>query len=269
MSSRSVAKRTAAAVLSRTYPLVGNVGSLPAPATIRTRLSPNAAIHPNLILSSRHLASSQVSWFSSNSNNNNNNNTANEEAPPKIEQEGSSSTTQQQEPSAAQDKASEMTLEQKIELLESQVKDLKDQVIRGLAEQENTRRIAQRDVEQARQFAIKSFAKSLLDVADNLERALNAVPDAMEKDRESHPVLANLYEGIEMTEKGLLKTFEMNGLVKYGKAGEVFDPNLHEALFEYPDPEKQPGTVGQILKPGFMLNKRVLRPAEVGVIKKA
>mmetsp|Transcript_9428 Transcript_9428/g.18032 ORF Transcript_9428/g.18032 Transcript_9428/m.18032 type:complete len:252 (-) Transcript_9428:114-869(-) len=156
----------------------------------------------------------------------------------------------------------------KEEQLEAQVKELKDQLLRSLAEQDNTRRIAQRDVDAASQFAIKSFAKALLDTSDNLTRALDAVPEEMRHDKENHTVLANLYEGIEMTGRGLIKAFEMNGLVKFGKEGELFDPNKHEALYEYVDPEKKVGTIGQIMKPGFMLRDRVLRPAEVGVIKK-
>lgn len=155
------------------------------------------------------------------------------------------------------------------EELEGQVKDLKDQLLRSLAEQDNTRRIAKRDVDSATQFAIKSFAKSLLDVSDNLTRALEAVPEEMRNDKEANAVLANLYEGIEMTDRGLVKAFAMNGLVMYGQVGELFDPNKHEALYEYVDPEKKEGTVGQVMKPGFMLRERVLRPAEVGVIKKA
>lgn len=152
--------------------------------------------------------------------------------------------------------------------LEQQVKDLKDQLLRSLAEQDNTRRIAQRDVESARQFAIKSFAKALLDTSDNLERALQAVPEDLLEDKENHAVLVTLFEGIEMTQSGLDKAFTMNGLVKFGEVGAAFDPNQHEALYEYPDPDKEPGTVGQIMKSGFMLNQRVLRPAEVGVVKK-
>jgi molecular chaperone GrpE len=143
----------------------------------------------------------------------------------------------------------------------------KDQLLRSLAEQENTRRIALRDVDSARQFAIKSFAKSLLDVSDNLSRALDAVPEDMRADKDGHSVLATLYEGIQMTDRELTKAFELNGLVKYGQPGDIFDPNLHEALYEYADPVKEPGTVGQVMTPGFMLNKRVLRPAEVGVVK--
>jgi molecular chaperone GrpE len=160
----------------------------------------------------------------------------------------------------------------KEEALQAKLKEIRDQLQRSLAEQENTRRIAHRDIDQARQFAIKSFAKSLLEVSDNLERALHAVPhDAIEAndgEQDKKPsVLANLYQGIHLTEKELRKAFESNGLVKFGDVGEVFDPNKHEALFEYPDAKLEAGTVGQVMKPGFMLNSRVLRPAEVGVVK--
>ena len=112
--------------------------------------------------------------------------------------------------------------------LEQQVKDLKDNLLRSLAEQENTRRIAKRDVEQARSFAISSFAKSLLETSDNLSRALDAVPEELRHDHDHHPVLATLYEGITMTDDGLTKAFTKNGLEKFGVAGEKFDPNLHE-----------------------------------------
>ncbi|GKY98337.1 hypothetical protein MPSEU_000791300 [Mayamaea pseudoterrestris] len=155
----------------------------------------------------------------------------------------------------------------KEEELEAQVKELKDQLLRSLAEQDNTRRIAQRDVQDARQYAIKSFAKSLLDVSDNLTRALESVPKEALDDKEANPVLGSLYEGIHLTEMGLNKAFESNGLVKYGNVGDKFDPNQHEALMQYPDPSKNDGVVGQVMKKGFSLNKRVLRPAEVGIIK--
>ena len=187
------------------------------------------------------------------------------------------------EPSPEEDTATEESKEEeedapksKEELLELEVKELKNQLLRSYAEQENTRKIASRDVESARQFAIKSFAKSLLDVSDNLSRALESVPaEYRTKPSEGvapdspQAVLSTLYEGIEMTDKGLIKAFSMNGLERYGEVGETFDPNKHDALFEYPDPEKTAGTIGQLMKPGFVLHKRVLRPAEVGVVKEA
>jgi molecular chaperone GrpE len=149
--------------------------------------------------------------------------------------------------------------------LEQEVKTLKDHLLRSLAEQDNTRRIAKRDVEAAKNFAVTSFAKSLLDTSDNLTRALAAVP---QDEKEKSPVLATLCEGIQMTDVGLVKAFEKNGLVKFGEVGESFDPNKHEALFEYVDPAQEPGKIGQVMKPGFLLNDRVIRPAEVGVVKK-
>jgi molecular chaperone GrpE len=149
---------------------------------------------------------------------------------------------------------------------EAEIRDLKSQLLRSLADQENTRRIAKKDVDSAKKFATQSFAKSLLEVSDNLERALQAVPQDILSQPSSDPsstalpsaenlqrVLLNLYEGIQMTEDGLNK---------------AFDPNRHDALFEYPDPNLAPGTVGQVMKTGYLLHQRVLRPAEVGVIKK-
>mmetsp|Transcript_23126 Transcript_23126/g.64303 ORF Transcript_23126/g.64303 Transcript_23126/m.64303 type:complete len:259 (-) Transcript_23126:267-1043(-) len=185
-----------------------------------------------------------------------------EEAPPK---EGDVAAEEATEEAATEAPPAEEP--SKEEQLEAQVKELKDHLMRSLAEAENTRKIASRDVESARQFAIKSFAKSLLDVSDNLTRAMEAVPEEARTDKEGNPILTTLYEGIEMTDKGLLKAFESNGLVKYGVPGEEFDPNKHDALYEYADKEKTPGTIGQVMKPGFMLHKRVLRPAEVGVVK--
>lgn len=160
----------------------------------------------------------------------------------------------------------DLTVEEK---LVAQVKDLKDQLLRSLAEQENTRRIAKRDVESARSFAVSSFAKSMLDTSDNLSRAMAAVDlESTTKEDDASTALRTLYEGIQMTDAGLTKAFVKHGLKNFGKVGEVFDPNKHEALFEYADDAAKPGTVGQIMKVGFELNGRVIRSAEVGVIKK-
>lgn len=188
--------------------------------------------------------------------------TSEEKAEPKEGEEAVEIEGASEEGAPEEEVEAELSLEEK---LQQQVSYLKDQLLRSLAEQENTRRIAKRDVQTARNFAVTSFAKSLLDTSDNLARALESVPD---EEREKNAVLSNLYEGIQMTETGLLKAFEKNGLVRYGEVGDVFDPNLHEALFEYPDPEKEAGTVGQVMKKGFSLNDRVVRPAEVGVVKK-
>ncbi len=156
----------------------------------------------------------------------------------------------------------------KVAALETEKADLKDQLLRALAEQENIRSIARRDVQSATQFAVTKFAKSLLDVSDNLERALEAVPEDMRSDTENHAVLASLYEGISMTESQLHKSFGANKLAAFGAPGDLFDPNKHDAMFEYEDETKEAGTVGQVMKRGYVLNDRVIRPAQVGTIKK-
>ena len=261
MMNRIVAARTQSSLL------IGARRTISVSSVSRTRISKTIQSPAVRCTAPSHFrCSSQLRYFSDNSSNNKakqdeeevqDDSPAEETEGPVDEETVAEGTTPKQPPEETRE-----------EQLVKEVKDLKDQLLRSLAEQDNTRRIAQRDVESARQFAIKSFAKSLLDTSDNLERALQAVPEELKNDRENHPVLFTLYEGIKMTENGLNKAFEMNGLIKFGQVGEVFDPNKHEALYEYPDPNKEAGTVGQVMKPGFMLNNRVLRPAEVGVIKK-
>lgn len=164
---------------------------------------------------------------------------------------------------------------------QDEIKELKNQLLRSLAEQENIRAIARRDVQAARDFSTKSFAKSLLEVADNLERALDSVTldehqiDATVADpgaRRSQilrPVLHSFVEGIELTHTGLVKALAANGIVAYcDEPGDPFDADKHQALMEYADPTQPAGTVGTVMKKGYTLNGRVLRAAEVGVIKK-
>merc|ERR1712070_453709 len=129
------------------------------------------------------------------------------------------------------------------------------------AEQENIRSIARRDVEAARNFSVKSFAKSLLEVADNLDRALDSVDDG---EVQKNDTLKLFVEGIEMTNGGLSKALKSNGVEAFCEApGDEFDAEKHQALMEYEDPKATPGTVGVVMKKGYMLNGRVLRAAEV------
>lgn len=159
-----------------------------------------------------------------------------------------------------------------IEKLTAENKELKDKVLYTLAEMENVRTIARRDMESAKQFALQSFAKQLLDVADNLGRALESVPqeilDNSEGGREGG-LLATLVEGVAMTDTQLQKVFGANKIVKFGKPGDTFDPHLHDALFEYEEAGREGGSVGQVLKTGYTLNGRVIRPAQVGTVKKS
>lgn len=166
-------------------------------------------------------------------------------------------------------------LVEKDELLEEKQKEfetMKDKLIRGYAEMENVMNRTKREAENSKKFAIQSFAKSLLDVADNLERASSVVKESFAKINENEadkaaPLLKTLLEGVEMTEKQLSEVYRKFGVQKYDAENETFDPHRHMAVFEVPDPSKKPGTVAIVLKKGYMLHDRVLRPAEVGVTK--
>ena len=144
-----------------------------------------------------------------------------------------------------------------------EIAQLKDQLLRALAEQENIRKRAYREVDEANKYAISSFARELLGVSDNLRRALNAAPQNEDDQSKS------FVQGIEMTEKDLLNSFQKFGIKKISPEGEKFDHNSHQAMFEIEDLEKEPGTIIQVLQPGYILHDRLLRPALVGVSKKS
>jgi len=147
---------------------------------------------------------------------------------------------------------------------DDEVQQLKDQLIRTLAELDNTRKRAERDLAQARKFAITDFARDLLSAADNLRRALESAPE----DRDELDItVKNLVIGVEMTEKELLGVFEKHGIRKIDPLGDKFDYNLHQAMFEVPDANTEPGTVVQVMQPGYVLQDRLLRAAMVGVSK--
>lgn len=141
---------------------------------------------------------------------------------------------------------------------------LKDQLLRALAETENVRRRAQRDREEAGKYAIAAFARELVGVADNLRRAITAIPpEALASDE----ALKNLAAGVELTERQLLTAFERFQLRKIEPLGEKFDSNLHQAMFELPAQGQASGTVLQVLQPGYVLHDRLIRPAMVAVAK--
>ncbi|MFZ5791473.1 MAG: nucleotide exchange factor GrpE [Pseudomonadota bacterium] len=151
-----------------------------------------------------------------------------------------------------------------LEEAKAEIARLKDQLLRALAETENVRRRAQREREDVQRFAISNFAKDLLAVADNLGRALAAIPaDALESD----PALKNLFDGVSATERQLLGTFERHGIKRIDPMGEKFDSNLHQAMFEVPGSGQPPGTIVQVLQPGYLIQERLLRAALVGVAK--
>ncbi|MCW2244619.1 molecular chaperone GrpE [Azospirillum fermentarium] len=164
---------------------------------------------------------------------------------------------------AAPDAAAPADSEQ-VAKLEAEIARLKDQLLRSAADMENTRRRAQRDREDAIKYAVAGFAKELLPVADNLRRALEAVPaDGREKDE----ILKSLAVGVEATERQLLAAFDRGGIKKLEPLNEVFDPNFHQVMFEIENTGKPAGTVVQVLQAGYTLNGRLLREAMVGVAK--
>ncbi len=148
--------------------------------------------------------------------------------------------------------------------LEDQVADLNDKLLRALAEAENVRRRAERDRQDASKYAIASFARDMLAVADNLKRAMENVD---EETRKKDKAVDQVMVGLEMTEREMLATFERFGIKPIEAMGQRFDHNLHEAMFELDDKEKPAGTVVQVLETGYVLNDRLLRPAKVGVSK--
>ena len=153
-----------------------------------------------------------------------------------------------------------------IQTLEEKLERMKDQMVRALADAENTRKRAVKERQNATKFAIGNFARDVVSVADNLRRALESIP---EETLEEFPQIKNLTEGIEATERELMRIFEKNGIGKLEPLDEKFDPNFHEVMFEAPVPGKENGTIIQIIESGYMINGRILRPARVGVAKNA
>ena len=148
--------------------------------------------------------------------------------------------------------------------LEAEVTDLKDRLLRALAETENLRRRAERDVGDARQYAVSRFAGDLVGVADNLERALASVPAEAAR---ASAALKTLADGVALTGRELLQVFEKHGIRRIEPLGERFDPHLHEALFEAADPSVPSGTVSTVVSPGYVIGSRPLRAAKVGVAR--
>jgi molecular chaperone GrpE len=149
--------------------------------------------------------------------------------------------------------------------LAKEAADLKDKLLRTLADMENLRRRTDREVADARNYGITTFARDLLGVADNMRRALDTLSADLRD--QADPVVKSHIEGVELTERELLKVMEKHGIRQFDPQGQKFDPNLHQAMLEIPDPSVPAGTVVQVMQPGFMIADRMLRPAMVGVAK--
>lgn len=152
------------------------------------------------------------------------------------------------------------TVDDEREALREENAKLKDAMLRALADAENTRKRAEKQISDGRAFAITSFARELLSVVDNLRRALASIPEE-ERDEKAQ----NILTGVEMTEKELIKVLEKNNVTELNAEGSLFDPNLHEAMFEIPNPEVAAGTVLAVVDSGWKIGERLLRPAKVGV----
>lgn len=162
------------------------------------------------------------------------------------------------------ERARAIELERALADANARIAELKDQNLRALAETENVRRRVQRDRDEALKFATTGLAKDLLPVADNLRRALDAIPkDALEKDE----ALRSFATGVEMTERLLLAALDRHQIKRIEAIGQKFDSNLHQAMFEVPDTGQPAGTVVQELEAGYTISDRLLRPALVGIAK--
>ena len=149
--------------------------------------------------------------------------------------------------------------------LEAENADVKDRMMRLAADMENLRRRTEREVKDARTYAVTNFAREMLSVMDNLRRTLAAAPaDARDN---GDTGLGTLLDGVELTELGMLATLEKFGVKKLEPEGQRFDPNFHQAMFEVPNTEVPNNTVVQVVQDGYAIGDRVLRPAMVGVSK--
>jgi molecular chaperone GrpE len=151
------------------------------------------------------------------------------------------------------------------EALSKELAETRDKMLRTLAEMENLRQRTRREVADSKIYGITGFARDVLDIADNLQRALDAVP--VETRESADPMVKTLIEGVELTERSLLNALEKNNVKKFDPSGQKFDPNFQQAMYEVPDPSVPAGTVVQVVQAGYTIGERVLRPALVGVSK--
>lgn len=149
-----------------------------------------------------------------------------------------------------------------IEQKEAEIAALKDQALRALAETENTRRRGERELADMSKYAVTGFARDLVGVIENLQRAVESIPAEM---KEANPAVKNLAIGVEMTLTELLGVFTKHGIKRIDPMGQKFDHNFHQAVAQIPTPDAEAGTVVQVLQAGYVIHDRLLRPAMVGV----
>ena len=152
-----------------------------------------------------------------------------------------------------------------IEALKAENQDMRDKLLRTIAEMENLRKRTEREISDTRSYAIAGFARDMLTATDSLSRALMVLP--AEARDSSDTTIRSLIEGIEMTEREMQRLLAKHGVKPIEAEGQKFDPHKHQAMFEVPDPSRPEGTVVQVVQAGFAIGDRVLRPAMVGVAK--
>lgn len=182
-------------------------------------------------------------------------------------QETADSSAESPEAEAGNDEKSgwELGPEAQIEALATEAADLKDKLLRTMAEMENMRRRAERERDEAKKYAVTAFARDMLAVGDNMTRAIQSLGEDARSD--ANPAIKTLIEGVEMTEREMVNVFERHGITKLDPKGERFDPNFHQAMFEIENPDVSAGTVLEVVATGYVIGERVLRPAMVGVSK--
>jgi molecular chaperone GrpE len=165
-------------------------------------------------------------------------------------------------PEAPRDSASP---EEQVRVLAAAVDELRDKFLRAVAESENVRKRSEREVADARAYGIAQFARDVIGVADNLERALQAIGPETRKGADE--TLRALLDGVELTGRELQKALQKHGVRELNPVGEKFDPNFHQAMYEVPNADVPAGTVAQVVQTGYAIGDRVLRPALVGISK--
>lgn len=158
----------------------------------------------------------------------------------------------------------ESRLDEALDRLREDLEAAKQEALYAKAETQNVRRRMEKDVQDARAYAATGFARDVLSVSDNLERAIAAIPQALREDEK----MKSLVAGIEATQRELEKVFGQHGITRIASTGLPLDPNQHQAMMEVPTDEHEPGTIVQEMQSGYMIKDRLLRPAMVGVAKK-
>lgn len=187
----------------------------------------------------------------------------------KLEEQDLENPTSEKEEQASEEpkdqEEAEISSEDLIEKLNEEITSLKDQRLRAIAELENFRKRAEKDQSDALKYGISNFAKEIINIRDNIERAQSSISD----EAKNNEAIKSVIEGIDLIAQSVVSTFEKIGIKKIESLNEKFDHNLHQAMMEIENEELEPGTIVQELIPGYTLHDRLLRPAMVGVSKKS